>query len=287
MDTVILIDKPEGFSSHETVGLVKKRLGVKKAGHTGTLDPVATGLLIVCTGEATKIGRFLTDLPKRYEAILKVGERTETFDSEGEVTERGPVPADAKPLLEALSPFRGRIRQVPPMYSALKVSGTPLYRLARQGVQVAREEREVEISELELLGYTPPFAKLLIACSKGTYIRALADDIGLAAGSFAHITGLRRLAIGPFDVRDSASPEDFDEAKPAAFFTIDQALGFFLEELSIGGEDLRRASNGAPFRTNLPIAGSVRIKDPEGKLLGIGTALKGLVRVERLLRLSS
>ncbi|MDA8085881.1 MAG: tRNA pseudouridine(55) synthase TruB [Nitrospiraceae bacterium] len=287
MDKVILIDKPEGLSSHETVSLVKRRLKVRKAGHTGTLDPIATGLLIICTGEATKVVRFLTDLPKKYQATIKLGERTETFDSEGTVTGRGPVPADAKPLLEALCAFRGRIRQVPPMYSALKVSGTPLYRLARQGVEVAREEREVEVSELELLEYRPPFASLLIACSKGTYIRALADDIGIRAGSCAHMTGLRRTAIGPFDVRDSAGPEDLVGAKPAAVLDIDQALEFFLEELRIEGENLKKALNGAPFRVNLPTTGNVRIKDPQGRLLGIGTAMKGVVRVERLLHLSS
>lgn len=282
-----MIDKPEGLSSHDAVSLAKKRLKVKKAGHAGTLDPIATGLLIVCVGEATKIVRFLADLPKKYLATIKLGERTETFDSEGGVTQTGGVPADEKPILEALSHFKGAIRQVPPMYSALKVAGKPLYRLARQGVEVEREEREVEISELELLDYRPPFARLFIACSKGTYIRTLADDIGARAGTCAHITGLRRTAIGPFDAADSTGPEDPDMiAKPASFLDIDQALDLLpMKELTVNGENLKKAKNGAPFRTNPGISGSVRIKDPEGKLLGIGMAFNGLVRVERLLYL--
>ncbi len=288
MDKVILIDKPAGLSSHETVSLVKRRLGVKKAGHTGTLDPIATGLLIVCTGEATKVVRFLTDLPKKYLAVIKLGERTGTFDSEGAVTATGPVHGDAKGILEALPDFRGKIMQMPPMYSALKISGKPLYRLARQGVEVAREKREVHVSELELLDYNPPFARLLIACSKGTYIRALAYDIGIRAGTYAHITGLRRTAIGPFRAEDSLNPEGAGiNTDAAASLEIDQALAFFMEELRTGAENQQRALNGAPFRTDTALSGPVRIKDARGRLLGIGTALKGLVRIERLMHLSS
>ena len=289
MDKVILIDKPAGLSSHETVGLVKRRLGVKKAGHTGTLDPIATGLLIVCTGEAAKITRFLTELPKKYLAVIKLGERTGTFDAEGAVTATGPVPGDSAAILEALAHFRGTIRQMPPMYSALKVSGKPLYRLARQGVTVEREQREVHVSELELLGYEPPFARLHIACSKGTYIRALADDIGIRAGTYAHITGLRRTMIGPFSVEGSLNPEDPDmKAGPgeAGLLDIDQALAFFMEEVRPGADNLQRALNGAPFRADRPVSGLLRIKDPQGRLLGIGTATNGAVRIERLLHLA-
>ena len=290
MDKVILIDKPAGLSSHETVALVKRRLGIKKAGHTGTLDPIATGLLIVCTGEATKAARYLTDLPKKYLAVVKIGERTSTFDAEGAVIATGPVPADGGAVQEALARFRGAIRQVPPMYSALKVSGKPLYRLARQGIEVAREQREVHVSELELLGYDPPYAQLHIACSKGTYIRALADDIGVAAGTFAHIVGLRRTMIGPFSVEDSVEPESLGIKTGAgkdAALDIDQALAYFMDEIRLDSANLQKALNGAPFRTDLPVSGLLKIKDQQGRMLGIGQAMKGLVRVERLFNLFS
>lgn len=291
MDKVILIDKPAGLSSHETVALVKRRLRVRKAGHTGTLDPIATGLLIVCTGEATKTAGYLTDLPKKYLTVIKLGERTATFDAEGAITSTGPVPGDDDAILGALPRFRGDIRQVPPMYSALKVSGKPLYKLARQGIEIDREQREVHVSELELLEYAPPYARLLVACSKGTYIRTLVDDIGIAAGTFAHVTGLRRTMIGPFSVEDSLNPENLDiktEADKNIKGTLDinQALAYFMEEIRLDAVNLHRALNGAPFRTELPVSGLLKIKDPDGRLLGIGKAAKGIVKVERLLHLS-
>ncbi len=288
MNKVILLDKTEGLTSQQAVSLVKRRMGIKKAGHTGTLDPLATGLLIVCTGEATKVSRFLLDLPKKYETTIKFGQRTDTFDACGAITGTGSADVDRAALEETLSLFLGRTRQMPPMYSALKKDGKPLYELARQGIEVAREEREVEISELRLLHYEPPFARLLVSCSKGTYIRTLADDIGIKMGTFAHVASLRRTAIGPFDVKDSALPEELGPegalTAPAALLEIDRALGF-LEEVQTDGRDLKRIQNGASFRTRLSISGSVRIKAPGGKLLGIGEAFRGLIKVDRLLHL--
>lgn len=288
MNKVILLDKTGGLSSQQAVSLVKRRLGIKKAGHTGTLDPLATGLLIVCTGEATKACRFLTDLPKKYEATIKFGERTDTFDACGTVTATGSASVEPNALEEVLARFLGKTRQLPPMYSALKMAGRPLYELARQGIEVAREEREVEISELQLLGYEPPCARLLVACSKGTYIRTLADDIGTNLGTFAHVTSLRRTAIGRFDEKDSVRPEELGPEGPglkaSAFLEIDEALGF-LEEVTIEGQELKRIQNGAPFRARIPLSGSIRIKEPNGKLLGIGEAFRGLVKIERLLNL--
>ncbi len=288
MDKIILLDKTEGLTSQQAVSLVKRRMGIKKAGHTGTLDPLATGLLIVCTGEATKVSRFLLDLPKKYETTIKFGERTDTFDSCGVVTETGSADIDRGALEAELALFLGRTKQMPPMYSALKKDGKPLYELARQGIEVVREEREVEISELTILDFEPPFARLMVSCSKGTYIRALADDIGIRMGTFAHVASLRRTAIGPFDVKDSVRPGELgpEGAGPAsaALIEIDRALGF-LEEVKTEAQDLKKIQNGAPFRARLPISGSVRIKAPDGKLLGIGEAFRGLVKVERLLHL--
>ncbi len=285
MNKVILLDKPEGLTSQQAVSLVKRRMGIKKAGHTGTLDPMATGLLIVCTGEVTKVCRFLTDMPKKYETTIKFGERTDTLDACGAVTETGHAGVDMAALEDILAQFRGRISQTPPMYSALKMAGRPLYELARQGIEVAREAREVEIEELKLLAYEPPFARLLISCSKGTYVRTLADDIGVKAGTFAHVTQLRRTSIGPFDIKDAATPDELEILKkPSAFLDIDQALDF-LQEVTIEGEELKRIQNGSPFRTRLPLSGSIMIKEPGGKLLAIGEAVRGLVKIERLLHL--
>ncbi|MDA8169250.1 MAG: tRNA pseudouridine(55) synthase TruB [Nitrospiraceae bacterium] len=285
MDSVILIDKPKGLTSQETVTALKRRLKVKKAGHTGTLDPIATGLLIVCTGEATKVSRFLTDLPKQYLATIKLGERTDTFDAEGKVTATGKGNIPEAALREAAASFRGRIKQLPPMYSALKVSGRPLYELARKGIEVEREEREVEVHQLDLLWYEPPLAGLLITCAKGTYVRTLADDIGQHAGTYAHITELRRTAIGPFSVENSCTPEGLAEKKPGAMLGIDEALGLFLEEAVLNEAQFRRAANGASFRIAGPLTGYLRIKGSGGVLMGIGKAFCGVVKMERLLHL--
>jgi tRNA pseudouridine55 synthase len=284
MDAVILIDKPKGLSSQETVTVVKKKLRARKAGHTGTLDPIATGLLPVCVGEATKISRFLLDLPKQYITKIRLGERTDTFDAEGEVTARGEIGHINKENFEdVLKGFRGKIRQTPPMYSALKREGRPLYELARKGIEVEREEREVEVYELELLALEPPFAELLITCAKGTYVRSLVDDIGTRAGTYAHIAELRRTRIGEMKVEDASLP-DVLPYRPESVLTIDQVLSF-MEEVRVDGVAYVKAKNGASFRAVEPVTGYVRIKGPDEKLFAIGHAYKGLVKIERGLHL--
>lgn len=298
MDRVILIDKPRGLTSQETVTLVKRRLGEKKAGHTGTLDPIATGLLLVCTGEATKASRFFMELPKRYSARIKLGERTDTFDAEGRVTASADASGvTAEALRAALPGFRGLIKQVPPMYSAIKLAGRPLYEMARKGIQVERQEREVEVQELELLSFEPPFAELSIACSRGTYVRSLIDDIGVRAGTYAHIAGLRRTRIGPFEVKDASPPADLPGVaspagtecpegteRPRCVLTLDEALDF-MKEFTLDGLSYKKAKNGAPFRLMEPVSGYIRLKGPDGRLFAVGRALKGMVRVERIFML--
>ncbi len=283
MDAVILIDKPQGLTSQETVTLIKRRLKVKKAGHTGTLDPIATGLLPVCVGEATKIARFLSDLPKQYLTKMKLGERTETFDSEGIVIARNPVTITEDGFRRVLEGFKGKIKQIPPMYSAIKLRGKPLYELARKGIEVERKEREVEIYELELFEFSPPFAKILISCSKGTYVRTLVDDIGRKAGCYAHIVELSRTRVGGFRLEDAAKPEELPE-KQSSILDIDRALGF-LEEITLDVFTYNKAKNGAAFSTLKPVSGFVRLKDPHGKLFAIGNAFKGVVKIERGLHL--
>ena len=199
MHAVVNLDKPAGLTSRTAMVLAQRALGAKRAGHAGTLDPLATGVLLVCLDEATKISGYLLDLEKEYTATLKLGERTDTLDAEGTVVERVEDFSVTESQVEkVLEKFRGGIEQVPPMYSALKRSGTPLYKLARKGITVERPPRKVRISELELTGFAPPLLELRITCSKGTYIRTLADDIGADLGMGAHVTALRRLRIGHF-----------------------------------------------------------------------------------------
>ncbi|HEX7220118.1 MAG TPA: tRNA pseudouridine(55) synthase TruB [Burkholderiales bacterium] len=205
IDGALLLDKPLGLSSNAALQKAKKLLGAAKAGHAGTLDPLASGLLLVLFGEATKFAGPLLDADKEYVATLKLGERTTTGDAEGEVIARKAVSLDG--LVAVLDSFRGEIEQVPPMHSALKHQGTPLYRLARRGEQVERAARKVRISTLEQIDRAGETLVLRVVCSKGTYIRVLAEDIGEALGCGAHLSALRRSGAGRFRVEDAVTLE--------------------------------------------------------------------------------
>ena len=209
VDGALLLDKPVGLTSNAALQKAKKALRAAKAGHAGTLDPLASGLLIVLFGEATKFAGPLLDADKEYVATLKLGERTTTGDAEGEVIQTRPVSIEG--LAPVLERFKGQIEQVPPMHSALKHKGTPLYRLARRGEEVARAPREVRIAQLEVLESAPPRLVLRVVCSKGTYIRTLAEDIGEALGCGAHLAGLRRTGSGRFRVEDARGLDALDE----------------------------------------------------------------------------
>jgi tRNA pseudouridine55 synthase len=198
---LFLLDKPQGLSSNSALQRVKHLYGAAKAGHTGALDPLATGLLPICLGEATKFSQYLLDSDKRYLTTAKLGQRTDTCDAEGEVTEEKPVPRDlSRERVEALlaEHFNGEIEQVPPVYSALKLNGQPLYKLARQGVEVEVKPRRVRIHEIKLLALREGELDLEVFCSKGTYIRSIVEDLGLLLGCGAHVSVLRRLQTGPF-----------------------------------------------------------------------------------------
>ncbi|MGH8260921.1 MAG: tRNA pseudouridine(55) synthase TruB, partial [Steroidobacteraceae bacterium] len=197
---ILLLDKPEGVSSNGALQRVKRLLGARKAGHVGSLDPLATGMLPICLGEATKIASDLTGRDKRYAFELALGARTETGDREGAVVETAPVPPLEPAAIEAaLGGFRGRIAQIPPMYSALKRDGQPLYRLARAGREIERAAREIEIRELALTARRGGVLALEALCSKGTYIRVLGEDIARALGTCGHVIRLRRLFVSPFE----------------------------------------------------------------------------------------
>jgi tRNA pseudouridine55 synthase len=207
---VLLLDKPIGVSSNGALQHAKRLYRAAKAGHTGNLDPIATGLLPVCFGEATKFSQYLTDSDKRYEAVIKLGETTDTGDAEGQILERHPVAVTLAQIEAVLPQFVGEIAQVPPMYSALKHQGRPLYDYARKGVEIERAARQVTIHEIVLLGFDGETLRIAVDCSKGTYIRVLAEDIGKALGCGAHMTGLRRTRVGAFSLDDGVTLEQLE-----------------------------------------------------------------------------
>lgn len=203
IDGVLLLDKPDGLSSNHALQRARRALDARKAGHTGTLDPFATGLLVCCFGRATKISSTMLEADKAYEATLLFGQETDSGDLTGNVVQtatasfQGVTEAE---LAAVLPQFRGKIAQVPPMYSALKRDGKPLYEYARQGIELERAPREITIHDLEIMDLSGQSARLFVRCSKGTYIRTLAQDIGRALGCYAHLTALRRTELGPFSI---------------------------------------------------------------------------------------
>jgi tRNA pseudouridine55 synthase len=205
MDGALLLDKPLGLSSNTALQRAKRLFGARKAGHAGTLDPLASGLLLVLFGEATKFAGPLLDADKEYLATLKLGERTSTGDAEGEIVERRPVEVSEAQLGAAISRFHGVIEQIPPMYSALKRGGVPLYKLARRGEEVERLPRRVTIFSIEVTRRDLPLLELRVRCSKGTYVRTLAEDLAVAMGTAAHLTALRRTGSGRFAIADAVT----------------------------------------------------------------------------------
>lgn len=195
---VLLLDKPGGLSSNDALQKVKRLYRANRAGHTGALDPLATGMLPICLGEATKFSRYLLDTDKRYRVIARLGQRTDTSDADGQVVEERPLNFSATELAQALESFRGETQQVPSMYSALKYQGRPLYEYARQGIEVPREPRPIVVYELLFIRHEGDELELEIHCSKGTYIRTIIDDLGEKLGCGAHVTFLRRLAVGRY-----------------------------------------------------------------------------------------
>lgn len=222
---ILLLDKPMGITSNAALQQVKRLFNACKAGHTGSLDPLATGVLPICFGEATKFSQFLLDADKYYRARIRLGVRTDSGDADGEVVETSPVPEINDEALErVLDNYRGEITQVPSMFSALKVGGQPLYKLARQGVEVEREARPVTIHELEVKDRSRDEFTMDVRCSKGTYVRTLAEDIGRDLGCGAHVAGLRRLAAGPFNIEETVSIQQLEALMDEGHKGIDARL---------------------------------------------------------------
>lgn len=205
---LLLIDKPLGFSSNQALSKIKWIFSAKKAGHTGTLDPLATGLLPICFGEATKFSSHLLNSEKTYEASIKLGWKSSTGDAEGKLTESKIISLSLEKLQKELKSFIGLSKQTPPMFSALKYNGQPLYKLAREGVKIERQEREINILELILLNYSKNIIKIEVTCSKGTYIRSLAEDIANKLGMDGYLTELRRTKIGKLNINEAFSIEN-------------------------------------------------------------------------------
>jgi len=209
----VVIDKPAGITSHDVVSRVRRILRTRKVGHTGTLDPFATGVLPVAVNDGTKVIPFLDEGSKTYEALFRLGVATDTLDMTGAIlSEKDPSSITREQLILCLAGFTGSISQIPPMYSAIKQNGQPLYKLARQGVEVERKAREVEIYSLELLSFDLPHASIRVACSRGTYVRSLADDIGRQLGCGAALQELRRTASGPFHIENAVTLRDLEAA---------------------------------------------------------------------------
>ncbi|KAA3662944.1 MAG: tRNA pseudouridine(55) synthase TruB [Chloroflexi bacterium] len=209
---VLSIDKPGGMSSHDVVNRLRRVCGIRRVGHAGTLDPLATGVLLVCVGRATRLVEYLVGQPKWYEATVRLGQTTNTYDADGEiVAERPFFHITPSQIAQELQQFLGPIQQLPPMYSAIKKDGQPLYKLARQGIEIARDLRNVTIYEIELLDCTLPDVQLRVNCSTGTYIRSLAHDLGETLGCGGHIATLRRTAIGKFGVETAVSLNELTE----------------------------------------------------------------------------
>ncbi len=292
---IILLDKPSGISSNAALQQVKRLFNAQKAGHTGSLDPLATGLLPICLGEATKITSYLLDADKKYQGTARLGIRTNTADAEGDILQTRPVPVLSDSTIEmALDSFRGEISQIPPMHSALKLNGKPLYELARQGIEVERKPRNVTIFELKKLGFNKDELELFVHCSKGTYIRTLVEDLGEILECGAHLKLLRRVAAGPFDISQTVSLDKLTALAEEGFDVLDAllipmhtALADW-PEISLSDNSAYYVRQGQPVLVpKAPSNGWVRLMgEKPDDFIGIGHILEdGRVAPKRLVNL--
>lgn len=278
VDGILLLDKPRGMTSNVALQKAKRLLRARKAGHTGSLDPLASGLLPLCLGEATKLSGFLLNTDKRYRVRVRLGAATATGDNEGAVTATHPVPPLTEASIEsALAGFRGEIRQVPPMYSALKHQGQRLYDLARKGLEVEREAREVTVYELRLEGFDTTSLELEVHCSKGTYIRTLAEDLGRALGCGGHVEVLRRTAVGDLDVRAAHTLDQLealaDDERPGLLLPMDRIVAD-LPAVPLNDQMAFFVRQGqAVLVPKAPTQGWVRLYGRQSVFMGMGEVL--------------
>jgi tRNA pseudouridine55 synthase len=270
---VMVVDKPEGPTSHAVVSIVRRGTGVRKVGHAGTLDPRASGVLVLCLGPATRLSEYLSSSIKLYEAKVRFGESTETYDAEGATTRStGEAPTDAQ-VEAALEKFRGEIQQVPPPYSAIKLQGKKAYELAREGRPVELDARNVTVYELSKLRYDPPELSIRVECSAGTYIRSLAHDLGEILSTGAHLSALRRLRAGPFGLEDAVALGELEKAmgrgewqrwvRPASEALPDLPI------VTVEEPELERIRNGLRIPSSEGATGMARALAPDGELVAI------------------
>lgn len=275
VDGVLLLDKPLGLTSNDALQKARRLFSAAKGGHTGTLDPLATGLLPLCFGEATKFSADLLDADKTYETTLKLGVTTDTGDAEGQVTGTFTVDVPESAILPVLQRYTGDILQVPPMHSALKRDGRPLYELARQGVEVERAPRPVTIHAIDCLGFSGDTLTLRVRCSKGTYIRVLGEDIGRALGCGAHLIALCRTQVGDLDLDGAVTLQtliDTEEADRLPYLRPVDALLKTLPLHRVEGEEAQRFSHGNPVAAPLGAVGKLRVYAADC-LLGLGEVM--------------
>jgi len=286
LDGVLLLDKPAGLTSQIAVIRAKLLLRAAKAGHTGTLDPMATGLLPLAFGEATKFSHVLLDANKSYTATLRLGLTTTTGDLEGEITSRARVEVDAEQIEAAIAQFRGEISQIPPMHSALKHKGKPLYQYARAGIDIERHPRRVQIHVLELIARESEELCVRVSCSKGTYVRVLAEDIGRTLGCGAALSALRRVVVGRFDIDDAVSLDELaamsDRERIQQVLPVDALLGG-LPEHALDPDQTLRITRGQEVVCSPDVQpGLVRIYGPRAQFLGVASSNEGYLRPRRL-----
>ena len=290
---ILLLDKPAGLTSNAALQVGKRMYRARKAGHTGSLDPLATGLLPLCFGEATKISGFLLDADKHYTVTCRFGERTTTGDAEGETVALRPAGGlTGRQVAGALDGFTGEIEQIPPMYSALKHKGERLYKLAREGVEVAREPRQVTIHAIELLDFTAPEATIRVHCSKGTYVRTLVEDIGEKLGCGAHVAALRRTGVGPFgedgmqtmDMLEATLADGGEHALDRLLLPVESGLAQW-PGVNLSADAAFYLRQGQPVLVpQAPTDGWVRLYEGETHFLGMGEILDdGRVAPRRLM----
>lgn len=278
-------NKPKGITSQEAVSVVKNFLGFKKAGHAGTLDPIATGVLLISLGESTRFASYFSNFDKEYTATLKLGERTDTFDAHGKIIEKKEKFSVSKEKFrEIIKGFEGKqIQQVPP-FSAVKKNGMPLYKLARKGLEIERPSKEINIYNIELLEFNPPTVKIKVKCSKGTYIRTLVDDIGKKLDCFAHVVELTRTAVGPFKIKNSFTLEDLKRKKYKLLSPDAGLIGF--PKLKLKKDQIKAIRYGSfinlPQNSKLKEETILRLYDGK-KFIGLGVVKNKKIKPERLI----
>ncbi len=275
---ILLVDKPIGMTSHDVVNDIRRRFGTKRVGHAGTLDPLATGLLVVAVGPATRFLQYLPLEPKVYVAEICFGHSTPTYDAEGELSEARPLPNDLAAAIDgALDGFRGLIQQLPPMYSAVKVGGKPLYKFAREGKEQVREPRTVHIASFEILHVEGAVAEAKISCSGGTYIRSLANDLGDALGCGAYLKSLKRTGVGRFDLTQATPLSD---ARPEMLISLREALPP-MPLISLDAVQTANIREGRPIGQTDPPEGSLAgLLDPQGNVFSVARIIGNLLQPE-------